>query len=472
MKKIIELANEKGYKPGAFTLGESIDLAKELKIPVSDVVIAEAMAENGLSFSEVLNKIEEAFRHNLKAVEVGINGGKSFLMGSAAGELAENDFARKLIEDPFINKALVYTLAAQVGNHSIGLNPCAGTGDSCPYTGLYKAILDYYDREQALRSAAVILKVGTIYREGKSTTGCNMEGFGAGAAATAAALVELRDGKPADMERAIVLAISPTIANPCTPRVMVAGLCSTHICGAVLIGNLAANLAMNTTIPVTVPVDVMVAMAAAIHPVSAKHVVPVVNKYMRAFFKTNEDVENYIEQSIKEKEQQSVEETIKSAMDKMTELANRANSIVNPFGEAVVGGSSQAVGSPTNAGRIAHFLARGKITKVKIELYPELFARRGINVPGILMGAVYGAHTGNGELYREIMGKVLAREIEVEILEVDESQLQRITVEAEENSAMVDTLNRGGGRLVIRDAIPSREEALAVAKKLGIVVVD
>ena len=37
---------------------------------------------------------------------------------------------------------------------------------------------------------------------------------------------------------------------------------------------------------------------------------------------------------------------------------------------------------------------------------------------------------------------------------------------------MVDTLNRGGGRLVLRGADPSLPEAQAAAKRLGIVLVD
>lgn len=472
MDLIIDLAKKKGYEPGALTISEAVDLAEELKLSVSDVVIAEAMYEEGLSSDQVLEKLEAAFAHNLKALNIGLTTGKSFLLGEAPRELAEDDFNKKIVEDAFLNKALVYTLAAQVGNHSLGLQPCAGTGDACPYTGLFKAMREFYPREQALRAAAVLLKVGTIFREGKTSTGCNMEGFGAGAAATAAALVELKGGKARDVERAITLALSPTIANPCTPRVMVAGLCATHICGAVLIGNLAAHLAMNTTIPVHVPADVMIAMAAEIHAVSAKHVVPVVNKYMRSFFKTNAAVEEYIGQEVKAKEKILAEETVKKAREKMRELAQKANSIVKPFGQAVVGGSSQAVGSPTNAARVAHYLAKGKITKVIVELYPELFARRGINVPGILMGACFGAHTGDGQMYHEVMAKVREAGIEVEIREVDEPQLQRITVIASQQSSMVESLNRGGGRIVIRDARPSKEAALKAAEDLEIVVTD
>jgi L-serine dehydratase len=130
------------------------------------------------------------------------------------------------------------------------------------------------------------------------------------------------------------------------------------------------------------------------------------------------------------------------------------------------------VGSPTNAARIAHALAKGKITGVKIELYPELFARRGINVPGILMAAVYGSNTDDAKMYREIMDSVRQAKINIEINEVDVPQLQRVTIYATEQNAMVDALNRGGARLALRMAEPSLEEARIAAKKLNINVVD
>lgn len=473
MEQIIQAIKEQQTVPGNLTLGQIIELAEQLKVQVSDVVIAEAMTQNSMTREEVLDAVLDAFAHNLYAADVGVTSGSSFLLGETAQELAANNFANKLFQDELINKMLVYTLAAQVGNHVCGLQPCAGTGDSCTYTGIYKALKEIIpDKEKLARAVAVMLKVGTIFRAGKTTTGCNMEGFGAGAAATAATIVELNNGEPRAMARAVVLALSPTIATPCTPRVMVAGLCSTHIGGGIVIGNLAARLALYTSIPVNVTVDAMIAMAADVHNVSAKHVVPVVNRYMRPFFKTNLDVEAYVDHEIKEQEQQNVGETIRIALENTQNLARKANSIIKPFGEAVVGGSSQAVGSPTNTARIAHCLAQGKITGVRIELYPELYARRGINVPGILMGAVLGAGTDDGKAYREIMKKVREKKISVEILQVDEPQLQRVTVFAKGRDSMVEALNRGGARLVLKEALPSVEEAAKCAKALGIVLVD
>lgn len=468
-----ELCNKKSYSIGELTVGQIVEMAEELEISAGKAVIIEAALENEISIEEVEKNIISTFDYNLSAVEIGVEDGHSLLMGTVGKELMQFEPGEAIIGDEFIDRAIVYTLGAQVGNHTCGLQPCAGTGDSCVYSGLVRAIFENYeDEDKIVKALAVLLKVGSIFRVGKTTTGCNMEGFGAGSAATAAALVELKEGKPSELERAIVLAISPTIANPCTPRVMVAGLCASHIGGAIVVGNLAAGLAVNSSLPVEVPVDVMMAMAAEVHPLSAKHIVPEVIKYMEPYFKKKEEVENLVDEDIRQEEMNRMKETQIEAERKAAELAAKSRSIINPFGEAVVGGSSQAVGSPTNAGRIVHEIAEGEIKKVKIELYPELFARRGINIPGILMGAVYGASTSDSKSYKEVLAKVENDGIDVEIVEADIPQLQRITLKTKKGKSVVDSLNRGGARVVIRDAIPSKKAAVDAAKNLGIDVVQ
>ena len=471
IRSIVENVAVKGLKLGQLTLGDCIAVAEDSNVHVSDVVIAEAMVSGELSRDAVEKAVIGAFDYNFKTLEFGLGDHASFLFGTVGQELSASE-ATPVVTDRLVNKMIAYTLAAQVGNHSLGLEPCAGTGDSCPYAGFMRAAMEEIDdRERVVRAAALILKIGTLFRVGKTTTGCNMEGFGAGSAAVAAAFTELSGGSPDQLAKAVVLALSPTIGVPCTPRVMVPGLCATHIGGAILNGKLASHLALHTHLPVNVPVDVMIAMAAAVHPVSAKEIVPVVIRYMEPFFRTNEAVETYVSESIKAAEQARREEIQKVAQDQARDLARRANAIVKPFGTAVVGGSSQAVGSPTNTGRLAHFLAKGKIRKVIIDLYPELFARRGINVPGILMGAVYGASTADGTMYKEAIKKVQADGIDVEINPVEEYQMQRVTIEASEQNAMVDARNRGGGRLVLVAASPDMEQALKLAKQLEIEIV-
>ena len=220
---------KRDFKDKILTLGELVEIATEEGLSLSRMVVAEAILKESKTYDEILSGVMEEFDHNLKALEVGLTWGRSFLLGTVGSDLAKYK-DRVLINDSLINKALIYTLATEVGNHEIGLRPCAGTGDSCPYTGLIRALNEEgYSQEQVALTASLMLKIGSIFRAGKQTTGCNIEGFGAGAAATAAALTDLRGGTPSQVAKSIVLAISPTIAVPCTPRVMVAGLCATHI---------------------------------------------------------------------------------------------------------------------------------------------------------------------------------------------------------------------------------------------------
>ena len=282
-------------------------------------------------------------------------------------------------------------------------------------------------------------------------------------------------GTPEQMEKAMVLAMSPTIGVPCTPRVLVPALCTTHVGGAILIGMYAARICMAVDMNVNVPFDVMLSMASLVHVESAKHIVPTVVEYMEPFFQRTAAVESLVSQEVRDAEKKQIAETLEKAGEISKKLAAGAGNILSTFGDAVVGGSSQAVGSPTNCGRIAHELLNEgeKVCKITVELYPELFARRTINIPGVLMGAVYGASTADHEMYEKAVDMVKADGVEVEIVEGHEPSIQKVTLVTDKgNTVQVDSLNRGGGRLVLRNALPSLEQAQEAAKRLGIVVVQ
>lgn len=452
---------------GMLTFGECIHLAIDHQVSVGTAVLAEAMATHRLSTEKAIEAVISVFDRNRQALEIGLRKGESRLMGSVGAELA--GIGTGLTGHRFLDKAITYTLATQVGNHCIGLQPCAGTGDACTYTGLFQAMMEEIDDQIIVaRAAAVMLKLGVLFREGKSTTGCNMEGFGAGAAAAAAAFTELADASPAAMERAVVLALSPTIAVPCTPRVMVPGLCATHLGGGVLVGWLASRLACVTSIPVNVPVDVMMALAAAVHPISASAVVPEVVRHMAPFFQTQSEIDKLVTDEDRNRELMRNQAALKEARARTKAMARRSRSILNPFAAVVVGGSSQAVGSPVNAARIAHHLTRGTIRRVTISLGPELFARRTINSPGILAAAVYGSATDDSTSQAEVFQRLQEEGVKVSLKRSDQAGLQRIEVEAERGNAVVTTLNRGGGRIHLLDAQPSLDEARRIASALQI----
>ena len=454
------------------TLGELVEIAEERNLSLSSMVVAEAMVKEGKTYEEILSGVMDAFKHNLKALEVGLTRGRSFLLGTVGSDLARCD-GRPLIDDSFINRALIYTLATEVGNHEIGLQPCAGTGDSCPYTGLIRALKEEgYSQEKIALTAALIVKVGSVFRAGKQTTGCNMEGFGAGAAAIASALTDLRGGAPRQVAKAVVLALSPTIAVPCTPRVMAAGLCASHISGAILIGNQASNLILKTSLPVDVDVDVMIAMAARIHVEAAPVITGINLEYLEPYFQKRAQVEPFIDQDIRKLERKRADKIKKQAREEVRKLISSSRPLTRVFGDIVVGGSSIAVGSPTNMARICHAMISGEIKKIEIDLTIDLFSRRAINVPAILMGAIYGARTDDAELYHKIFELPEIRDIGIKINRVDIPEVQRIRIETTEKGAMVDAKNRGGGRIAIIDARPSLQEALLAAERLGIEVTD
>jgi L-serine dehydratase len=453
------------------TLGELVALGEELRLPLSQIVVGEAMVREGKTYEQITDECFAAFAHNLRALEHGLEKGNSFVLGTVATDLARQEKG-VLIDDLFIDRALVYTLAAEVGNHEIGLSPCAGTGDSCPYTGLLKALMETVAPEQVRLTSALILKVGSIFRAGKVTTGCNMEGYGAGSAATAAALTDLRGGTAAQVGKAMVIAISPTLGVPCTPRVITRGLCSTHIGSAILGGNLAANLVLRTTLPVDIDIDVMLAMAARIHREAAPSITTVNVKYMKPYFKKREQVEALLEPGLAERDTALGDSVLGDSREEMRRMMSASRPLTKTLGEVVVGGSSIAVGSPTNMARVANALKQGKITRIEIELTKDLYSRRSINVPAILMGAVFGSHTSDGEMYAKVMDLPEVRAIDVSLKELAEPEVQRIRITTDQGAVWLDSRNRGGARVAIVDAQPSRDAAVAAARKLGIQVVD
>jgi L-serine dehydratase len=325
---------------------------------------------------------------------------------------------------------------------------------------------------QVRLTSALILKVGSIFRAGKVTTGCNMEGYGAGSAATAAALTDLRGGTAAQVGKAMVIAISPTLGVPCTPRVITRGLCSTHIGSAILGGNLAANLVLRTTLPVDIDIDVMLAMAARIHREAAPSITTVNVKYMKPYFKKREQVEALLAPGLADRDAALGDSVLGESREEMRRMMSASRPLTKTLGEVVVGGSSIAVGSPTNMARIAHALKQGRITKLEIELTKDLYSRRSINVPAILMGAVFGSHTSDGEMYAKVMDMPEVKAIDISLKELAEPEVQRIRVTTDRGEVWLDSRNRGGARVAIVDAGPSRDAAVAAARKLGIQVVD
>ena len=171
------------------------------------------------------------------------------------------------------------------------------------------------------------------------------------------------------------------------PRVLVPALCTAHVGGAILGGMYAGRLCTTVEMTVNVPFDVMFAMASLVHKESAHHIVPTVVEYMEPFFQRTAEVESLVSEEVHKADKARIEETLEKAKEIAKKMADGSAPIIKTLGDAVVGGSSQAVGSPTNCGRIAHELLNEgeKVTEITIELYPASSAARSVPSPKTAM---------------------------------------------------------------------------------------
>jgi L-serine dehydratase len=75
-------------------------------------------------------------------------------------------------------------------------------------------------------------------------------------------------------------------------------------------------------------------------------------------------------------------------------------------------------------------------------------------------------------MYAKVMDLPEVRAMDVSLKELDEPEVQRIRITTEEGSVWIDSRNRGGARVAIINAEPSREAAIGAARSLGIQVAD
>ena len=224
------------------------------------------------------------------------------------------------------------------------------------------------------------------------------------------------------------------------------------------------NRGEDLLIPVDVDVDVMIAMASKIH-VQAAPVITAINlEYMEPYLQKKPQIEPFVDRDIRKEEEESATRIKKQAREEIRKMISASRPLTQVFGIAV--------GSPTNMARICHEMISGDIKKIEIDLTIDLFSRRAINVPAILMGAIYGAKTDDIEMYHKIFELPEIKDIEVKINKIDTPEVQRIRIETSDKSAELDARNRGGGRVAIIDAKPSIQEAILAAERLGIELTD
>ena len=83
---LARLAGE--VKDRVATLGELVALGEELKLPLSQIVVGEAMVREGKTYDQIIDECFAAFEHNLRALDQGLKNGNSFVLGTVATDLA------------------------------------------------------------------------------------------------------------------------------------------------------------------------------------------------------------------------------------------------------------------------------------------------------------------------------------------------------------------------------------------------
>lgn len=63
--------------------------SREYGVRVVDVVLTESELRTGLDREALLKEVMEVYSHNLKAVEIGVTTGNSFLLGTVPSQLRE-----------------------------------------------------------------------------------------------------------------------------------------------------------------------------------------------------------------------------------------------------------------------------------------------------------------------------------------------------------------------------------------------
>lgn len=114
-----------------------VALATEFETRVIDVVLLESEIQTGLSRAEILTRVMAEYDHNIRALEIGLADGESILLGTVASQLNIIE-GPKCFGDKMLDDALLFTLAAQVGNHCIGSGPVPEPGIPVPMPDLSK----------------------------------------------------------------------------------------------------------------------------------------------------------------------------------------------------------------------------------------------------------------------------------------------------------------------------------------------
>jgi len=236
------------------SIAELVTAAEELDTKISDIVIASEILEMELSEKELLEQMDLRFFVMEQAAENGQKEGlrsNSGLTGGDGFKMMNYAEAGQGVLGGAVDRAVATAVGVAEYNASMGRIVAAPTAGSCGIMpGCLVSLMKdgRFDRETIVRSMFTASAVGVVIATKASIAGasggCQAE-CGSAAAMTAAALVELMGGTPAQASDAVAIALKNQLGLVCDP---VAGLveipCIKRNAQGVVTAFCAADMAM------------------------------------------------------------------------------------------------------------------------------------------------------------------------------------------------------------------------------------
>ena len=261
------------------SIQELIERAREKKVKISELVLADQARELECSIEELVEKMNENIRVMEEAISDSLKSPRKSATGLSGGDaikLSEAMLAGKTIGGPMLDKILIKALAMAESNACMGRIVAAPTAGSC---GILPAVLLTAKEEGKISHSDMVMSMFTAGAIGMviarratisgAEGGCQAE-CGSASAMAAGALVEALGGTPEMVGHACAIALKNVLGLVCDP---VAGLVEIPCIKRNAMGGanalVAAELALagiDSVIPIDEVIDAMRAVGRLMVP--------------------------------------------------------------------------------------------------------------------------------------------------------------------------------------------------------------
>ena len=204
---------------------ELVAQAEEAGLPISSVMLLQEAESSGKSENEIIDAMARSYQVMKEAALRGIKGVRSHsgMTGMDAKKLYEYLQSGKGITDSTFVKAIIYAMATNEVNASMGLICATPTAGSC---GVLPGVLLSIQENQGMDDRDIVKAlfcagaIGYVIANNAMISGaaggCQAE-VGAASAMAAAAVVELMGGSPSQCAHAMAMALKNMLGLVCDP---------------------------------------------------------------------------------------------------------------------------------------------------------------------------------------------------------------------------------------------------------------